>query len=204
MAPTSSYAPLNARPSLDDGIHLANIEGNSALHESDVSPGPSSPYVARRHTSRTSTSSAAAPRKAQASSSDHPASDVEDGEGSDYGSESDEEALMLCPSAAHEDESGGIELPSRKRRRGRRGRAAADERAGAQKYDEDDPLFLVSKAVSETDDPTLPALTIRVILIGGFLAVIGAAVSQVSDERQTRPNQDLALRAFSTQTKEKW
>lgn len=111
---------------------------------------------------------------------------------------------MLCPSAAHEDESGGIELPSRKRRRGRRGRAAADERAGAQKYDEDDPLFLVSKAVSETDDPTLPALTIRVILIGGFLAVIGAAVSQVSDERQTRPNQDLALRAFSTQTKEKW
>lgn len=45
--------------------------------------------------------------------------------------------------------------------------------------DVDDPMALVSKAVPETDDPTLPALTVRVILIGSVLCVIGAAVSQV-------------------------
>ena len=54
--------------------------------------------------------------------------------------------------------------------------------------EDDDPMNLVSKAVPETDDPTLPALTIRVVLIGSFLCVIGAAVSQLFFYKSNSPS----------------
>ncbi len=51
----------------------------------------------------------------------------------------------------------------------------------------DDPLSLVSKAVPETDDPTMPALTLRVIIIGSSLCVLGAAVSQLFFYKSNSP-----------------
>lgn len=54
--------------------------------------------------------------------------------------------------------------------------------------EEDDPMDLVSKAVPETDDPTLPALTIRVVLIGSVLCVMGAAVSQLFFYKSNSPS----------------
>lgn len=42
-----------------------------------------------------------------------------------------------------------------------------------------DLLALVKKAVPETDDPTLPALTLRAVVIGSFFAALGAAVAQL-------------------------
>ncbi|KDN39744.1 OPT-domain-containing protein [Tilletiaria anomala UBC 951] len=54
--------------------------------------------------------------------------------------------------------------------------------------DSDDPMILVSKAVPETDDPTLPALTVRVILIGSVLCVVGAAISQLFFYKSNSPS----------------
>lgn len=56
-------------------------------------------------------------------------------------------------------------------------------RGGDEGLDPDDPITLVKRAVPETDDPTLPALTFRAVLIGSFFAILGSAVAQVSNKR---------------------
>lgn len=43
----------------------------------------------------------------------------------------------------------------------------------------DDPAALIHSIVAETDDPTLPAFTIRVVLIGSFFCILGAGLNQV-------------------------
>lgn len=53
--------------------------------------------------------------------------------------------------------------------------------------DPDDPLTLVKRAVPETDDPSLPALTLRVVVIGSFFAVLGAAVAQLFFYKSNSP-----------------
>ena len=60
--------------------------------------------------------------------------------------------------------------------------------------DPDDPITLVKRAVPETDDPTLPALTFRAVLIGSFFAILGSAVAQVSNNpQQESPDNTLGL-----------
>ena len=49
-----------------------------------------------------------------------------------------------------------------------------------EKPNADDPMELISRVVPETDDPTLPVMTIRVFIIGTFFCVLGAGISQVS------------------------
>lgn len=45
---------------------------------------------------------------------------------------------------------------------------------------EDDPaLEMVRKVVKETDDPSLPNITFRVLLLGTILCAVGAAISQL-------------------------
>ncbi|KAM0748072.1 OPT-domain-containing protein [Meredithblackwellia eburnea MCA 4105] len=82
---------------------------------------------------------------------------------------------------------------------GERGAAAAATTEGKEETDgegheheHDGPLFrdedldidsafaMVRKIVPESDDPTLPALTFRVFLLGSILCVFGAAISQFS------------------------
>lgn len=43
----------------------------------------------------------------------------------------------------------------------------------------DDPAALIHSIVAETDDPTLPAFTIRVIIIGSIFCILGAGLNQV-------------------------
>ena len=53
---------------------------------------------------------------------------------------------------------------------------------GYTKGDDDDdfsPLAQVAKVVPATDDPTIPSLTFRAILLGSIFAIMGAAMSQV-------------------------
>lgn len=52
----------------------------------------------------------------------------------------------------------------------------------------DDPMVIISRAVPETDDPTLPAFTIRVALIGSFFAIIGAGISQLFFYKSNSPS----------------
>ncbi|PWN89434.1 hypothetical protein FA10DRAFT_145156 [Acaromyces ingoldii] len=56
-----------------------------------------------------------------------------------------------------------------------------EESAHSKRQMTDDPMVIISRAVPDTDDPTLPAFTIRVALIGSFFAIIGAGISQVRD-----------------------
>lgn len=61
----------------------------------------------------------------------------------------------------------------------------------------DDPADIVSRIVKETDDSTLPALTIRVVIIGTFFCILGAGISQVSLPyfmRNSRQDPDLKPR----------
>ena len=44
---------------------------------------------------------------------------------------------------------------------------------------DEDAAAIVRKVVPETDDPTLPTLTVRVLICGSILACIGSAVSQL-------------------------
>jgi hypothetical protein len=54
------------------------------------------------------------------------------------------------------------------------------EEAGLQgKNDINSALAMVKAVVSEDDDPSLPTLTFRVIVLGSVLCAIGAAVSQL-------------------------
>ncbi|KAN0062580.1 hypothetical protein ACQY0O_005112 [Thecaphora frezii] len=116
-------------------------------------------------------------------------------DGDDNEDDDDEAALMLGPASAsvadlHEDADGAIELGStrsqRKPKPKRRGHSTTASLW--EKYDEDDPLFLVSKAVPEHDDPSLPAFTWRALAIGSFFCVIGAAVSQLFFYKSNSPS----------------
>ncbi|EPQ31156.1 uncharacterized protein PFL1_01344 [Pseudozyma flocculosa PF-1] len=109
----------------------------------------------------------------------------------------DEAALMLDPASAstsdlREDDDGAIELgptaAKRVKRRIARARGHRPTGSLSAKYDKDDPLFLVSKAVPEDDDPSLPALTWRALVIGSFFCVIGAAVSQLFFYKSNSPS----------------
>lgn len=62
--------------------------------------------------------------------------------------------------------------------------------------DPDDPITLVKRAVPETDDPTLPALTFRVVVIGSFFACLGSAVAQVSGRKCSHPHSYLHAEQF--------
>jgi hypothetical protein len=89
-----------------------------------------------------------------------------------------------------DEEDGALELdeflPSGRPSRRANGLAAEDDdddghhKGPDDGLDPSDPLTLVKRAVPETDDPTLPALTLRAVMIGSFFAVLGAAVAQVS------------------------
>lgn len=56
-----------------------------------------------------------------------------------------------------------------------------DEEKDAESKDEDeDPaLAMVKAVVPETDDPSLPNLTFRVLVLGSILCMVGAAISQL-------------------------
>jgi hypothetical protein len=54
--------------------------------------------------------------------------------------------------------------------------------------DSSDPLALVASIVSDTDDPTQTALTIRVILIGTFFCVLGAGLNQLFFFKSNSPS----------------
>lgn len=45
--------------------------------------------------------------------------------------------------------------------------------------DEDPALAMVKAVVPETDDPSLPNLTFRVLVLGSILCIVGAAISQL-------------------------
>lgn len=96
----------------------------------------------------------------------------------------DEEALMLGPASARNGtDPEEYEMTSKTRSRtSTRGATVSD------KYDVDDPMHLVSKAVPEDDDPTLPALTWRAIAIGSFFCVMGAAISQLFFYKSNSPS----------------
>lgn len=97
----------------------------------------------------------------------------------------EDDDILLAPEVVDTD---GIQLQhllphsdvARGRGRGR-GRARDLEQPGTtfQEEDEDDPLRMISQAVPETDDPSLPTLTFRVMVIGTAFCITGAAVSQV-------------------------
>jgi len=59
------------------------------------------------------------------------------------------------------------------------GRLRSSAKAKLAKLRSDDPADLVSRVVPETDDPTLPTLTFRVLVIGAFFCCVGAGISQV-------------------------
>lgn len=60
----------------------------------------------------------------------------------------------------------------------------SDEAKASAALEEDliseDPVAVVRRTIPETDDPTLPALTLRAALIGSVFACIGGGLSQVS------------------------
>ena len=101
--------------------------------------------------------------------------------------EQGEDALMLGPATAADEEA--YEMDRQKsRQRARNGRRHVSTGSISDKYDPDDPMHLVSKAVPEHDDPTLPALTWRALLIGSFFCVIGAAIAQLFFYKSNSPS----------------
>ncbi|KAK0553947.1 hypothetical protein OC845_000936 [Tilletia horrida] len=67
----------------------------------------------------------------------------------------------------------------------RTGAGRAHKGAAAAAEDDDNP---VRKVVPETDDPTLPSLTFRVMLIGSVLCILGAAVAQTFFYKSNSPS----------------
>lgn len=117
---------------------------------------------------------------------------IEDDEDDDDDDDDDEEGRGA--EALEMDEF--LPRTGRGRGRGRRARmegvdedplekAARD--AGDGQAASDDPLQLVKRAVPETDDPTLPALTVRSVIIGSFFAALGAAVAQLFFYKSNSP-----------------
>lgn len=74
-----------------------------------------------------------------------------------------------------------------RRRRGRRERAGRTDEED-EKSSLDDPMTLISRAVPETDDPTMPTLTFRVVVIGSFFCVLGAGISQLFFYKSNSPS----------------
>ncbi len=103
--------------------------------------------------------------------------------------EEGEDALMLGPASASrsngDDETYELGRSKSKSRNGRRHAATGSI---SEKYDPDDPMHIVSKAVPEHDDPTLPALTWRALVIGSFFCVIGAAIAQLFFYKSNSPS----------------
>ncbi|CAD6972700.1 unnamed protein product [Tilletia controversa] len=64
-------------------------------------------------------------------------------------------------------------------------RSGGKRSEGKDELDDDNP---VRKVVPETDDPTLPSLTFRVVLIGSLLCVLGAAVAQTFFYKSNSPS----------------
>lgn len=50
------------------------------------------------------------------------------------------------------------------------------------------PKRVLKQTVPATDDPTLPTLTIRVVLIGSFFCLLGASASQVFYFKSNAPS----------------
>lgn len=82
----------------------------------------------------------------------------------DYDDADDEEALLSAPEARLHDEEGK-----------------------PQDLTGDDPASLIRRAVPETDDVTMPALTLRAVVLGSMFSCLGAAVTQVSAARGAAP-----------------
>lgn len=164
------------------------------------------PYIARRSRSRPSSSkSSSHQQRALGQDSDEDATTIQMDqyelgqrpskryadtvEDDDDEHEQGEDALMLGPasaSGAGADEE-AYEL-SRSKSRHRAGRRHVSTGSISEKYDPDDPMHLVSKAVPEHDDPTLPALTWRVLVIGTFFCIIGAAIAQLFFYKSNSPS----------------
>lgn len=128
------------------------------------------------------------PRRRYHDNEDHaPHSDEDD---NDDDESLDETALMLGPA----DEA--IRLVDRSQSQSQsRSHSRSNSRSQSQsspkpraEYADDDPLKIVSQAVPETDDPTLPALTWRAMIIGTFFCILGAAVSQLFFYKSNSPS----------------
>ncbi|CAO1635180.1 unnamed protein product [Parajaminaea phylloscopi] len=76
-------------------------------------------------------------------------------------------------------------LPHSRHREG--DEAGEDKRGIADDERSDDPLLLVKRAVPESDDPTLPALTFRAVVIGSFFSALGASVAQLFFYKSNSP-----------------
>lgn len=63
-------------------------------------------------------------------------------------------------------------------RSGRRVKVPDEEKDG-DVQDDDPALAMVKAVVLETDDPSLPNLTFRVLVLGSILCIVGAAISQL-------------------------
>lgn len=112
-----------------------------------------------------------------------------DDDADDDETEEGEDALMLGPASASvgngDEEAYELRRSKTKHRAGRRHVSTGSI---SEKYDPDDPMHLVSKAVPEHDDPSLPALTWRAMLIGSFFCVIGAAIAQLFFYKSNSPS----------------
>ncbi|MCO5589886.1 hypothetical protein L7F22_043855 [Adiantum nelumboides] len=90
-----------------------------------------------------------------------------------------------------DDEELGADAPlvgeTRRQRRERRERRANTEEEG-EKSSLDDPMSLIRRAVPETDDPSLPTLTFRVVFIGSFFCILGAGISQLFFYKSNSPS----------------
>jgi hypothetical protein len=54
-----------------------------------------------------------------------------------------------------------------------------DEEKDGDARDDDPAMAMVKAVVLETDDPSLPNLTFRVLVLGSILCIVGAAISQL-------------------------
>lgn len=148
------------------------------------------PHSAINMTTSSSSSAASTPR-ALSSRRRHSTSLTDDGQ-----PESKEDADIEGNEIGYDDIDEAMEMDTFLPHRGRRTRREEEEyekrnglaeQEGGAATTSDDPLLLVKRAVPETDDPTLPALTIRAVVIGSFFAALGSAVAQVSRSLTSRP-----------------
>lgn len=67
-------------------------------------------------------------------------------------------------------------------------RSAKRRNAEKPAFGKEDPMTIISQAVPETDDPSLPTLTFRVVVIGSFFCVLGAGISQLFFYKSNSPS----------------
>ncbi|GAA5888097.1 hypothetical protein JCM16303_001503 [Sporobolomyces ruberrimus] len=98
-------------------------------------------------------------------------------EDEDSGPEEDEEAIALIGSGTA-------------RGRDRDQEKEGDERLSISQedFELDAAIDIVKKVVPETDDPSLPTLTLRVLILGTALCVLGAAISQLFFFKSNAPS----------------